>query len=222
MLLAAIVVLCAIPATADARALRVLVTGDSMMLLTDRYLKGALEQGGRAHVRTDIHVSTGLSKPDLLDWTTYAERQVERRPAGLVIATMGANDGYPIRGARCCGARWIARYATRARRVMRAWSQDGTTRVLWLTLPAPDDVELGRQFDAVNRAVIRAAAPLPGVGVVDLRPIITPTGRFQSRMAIDGVEQQIRSDDGVHLWWPGARLAADAILARLRADGAIV
>ena len=220
LFIAALAVLAAVPAAAQARPLRVLVTGDSMMLLTDRYLKQTLTAAG-AQVRTEIHVATGVTKPDLLDWAALARRQAERRRPDVVIATMGANDGYPIRGARCCGARWTARYATRIRRLMRSWSREGHTRVYWLTLPAPDDVELGRQFDAVNRAVTRAAAPIPSAAIVDLRPVITPTGGFQPRMAIDGVEQQIRSDDGVHLWWPGARLAADTIVARLRADGVV-
>jgi uncharacterized protein len=191
-----------------------------MMLLTDRYLKRSLEAGGAASVHVDIRVATGLSNPALLDWDALARRQVARYRPDVVIATMGANDGWPIRGARCCSSRWVAHYATRARRVMRTWTRGGAPRVYWLTLPAPDDADLGRQFDAVNAATVRAAAGVRGAAIVDLRPVITPTGAFQPRMAIDGVEQQIRSDDGVHLWWPGARLAADHVLARLRADGA--
>lgn len=220
LFIAVLAALLVAPSSAQARPLRVLVTGDSMMLLTDRYLKQSLQAGGGARVTVDINVSTGLTRSDLLDWTAHAERQAARRP-DVVVATMGANDGYPVRGARCCGARWTARYATRARRVMRAWARDGRTRVYWLTLPAPDDADLARQFAAVNAAVERAAAPLASAAVIDLRPVITPAGGFQPRMAIGGVEQQVRSDDGVHLWWPGARLAADTVLARLRADGVL-
>lgn len=218
-LLVVLALLAAAPA-AQARPQRVLVTGDSMMLLTDRYLKQGLEQGGAASVHVDIRVATGLSKPHLLDWGALARRQSARYRPDVVVATLGANDGWPIRGARCCGSRWVARYATRARRVMRTWSRAGAARVYWLTLPAPDDAALGRQFAAVNAAAQRAARGVPGAAIVDLRPVITPTGAFQQRMAIDGVDQQIRSNDGVHLWWPGARLAADHVLARLRADGA--
>ena len=206
--------------SAEARPQRVLVTGDSMMLLTDRYLEQGLEAGGAASVHVDIRVASGLSNPSLLDWPALARRQVRRYRPDVVVATMGANDGWPIRGARCCSKRWTARYATRARRLMSTWARGGATRVYWLTLPAPDDADLARQFGAVNAAVVRAAAGARSAAIVDLRPVITPTGAFQSRMAIDGVEQQIRSDDGVHLWWPGARLAADRVLARLRADGA--
>lgn len=221
MPLVVLAALLAVASAAQARPLRVLVTGDSMMLLTDRYLELTLEAGGAASVHRDVHVSTGLSSSELLDWRAYARRQVARRRPDVVIATMGANDGWPIRGARCCGPRWRARYAVRARRLMEAWTRGGAARVYWLTLPAPDDDDLGRQFDAVNAAVTRAAAGAPRAAIVDLRPVITPTGRFQPRMAIGGVDEQIRSDDGVHLWWPGARLAADAIVARLRADGVI-
>jgi len=207
-------------AGADARVPRVLVTGDSMMLLTDRYLKLDLERGGLATVRRDLRVSTGLSKPHLLDWPAHARTQAERRRPDVVIATLGANDGYPIRGARCCTQRWTARYATRARRLLLAWSRAGRAKVYWLTLPAPNDARLGRQFDAVNAAFTRAARGVPSAAIVDLRPVISPFG-FSERMTIAGVDEQIRSDDGVHLWWPGARLAANVVLDRLRADGVI-
>jgi hypothetical protein len=220
LLAATLAVVLAAAASAQARPLRVLVTGDSMMLLTDRYLKLGLEEGGAARVRVDVRVSTGLSKPAVLDWPRHAARQAARRRPDVVIATLGANDGYPIRRARCCSARWVARYATRARRLLRAWSRGGRTRIYWLTLPAPDDVELGLQFDAVNAAVIAAASAVPATRIVDLRPLISPAG-FRSRMVIGGVEQQIRSDDGVHLWWPGARLASDTVIGTLRADGVL-
>jgi hypothetical protein len=205
-------------ATADARPLRVLATGDSMMLLTDRLLKEAMPG---AAVRSDVHVATGLTQPELLDWAKLAQRQAATRKPDVVVTALGANDGWPIRGAKCCGAKWTARYATRARRLMRAWTRNRHTRVYWLTLPAPNDVALARQFDAVNVAVVQAASAVPAVTIVDIRPVITPTGGYQPRMAIDGVDQQIRSDDGVHLWWPGARLATEAIVDRMRLDGLV-
>ena len=34
---------------------------------------------------------------------------------------------------------WAAAYATRARKMMRTFRQDGAARVYWLTLPMPRD-----------------------------------------------------------------------------------
>jgi hypothetical protein len=70
----------------------------------------------------------------------------------------------------------------------------------------------------VNAAIERARR----IRVVDVRPIVNPGGLYHHELEVaPGDVQQIRYEDGVHLWWPGARLVADAVLARLRADGAL-
>ena len=79
--------------------LRILATGDSMIQIIDSYLKA--RAGGRARVRSDAHISTGLSKPSLLDWQAQARRQAARRP-DVVVMFIGANDGFPMAGADCC------------------------------------------------------------------------------------------------------------------------
>ena len=201
-------------AAAAGNPLRVLATGDSMMLLTDRMLARTL--AGRAIVMRDVRVATGLTKPYLIDWHGYAGRQAERRRPDVVVMAMGANDGFRLRGARCCKGVWIDRYARQVERVARAWRVRGVRAVYWLTLPAPVPGFLTPRFQGVNAAVERAAS----ITMIDTRPILTPQGRFVSEAETSpGVVEKIRSDDGVHLWWPGARLVAQAIVARMEADG---
>lgn len=208
----ALVLLLAAPAAAEPR---ILATGDSMMMLTDRQLRAALAPGARAVVTSDVRVATGLTKPHLFDWQHYAPRQMRRRRPDVVIAAMGANEAFPIGRARCCGAAWRIQYAKRVESLSRAWRRGGASHVYWLTLPEPIPGFLTPRFTGVNAALRRAR----GIGVIDTRPLLTPDGVFVSeKETAPGRVEKIRSDDGVHLWWPGARLVAEAIVARLETD----
>ena len=197
---------------------RILATGDSMMLLVDRQLRAALEPQGRARWMSDVREATGLTKPHLFDWHAYASRQVRRRRPDVVVMAMGVNEAFPIGRVRCCGPRWRILYARRIEQLARAWRRAGVQRVYWLTLPEPIPGFLTPRVRAVNAAVERAA----GIGVIDTRPILTPDGLFVLEAETSpGVVEKIRSDDGVHLWWPGARLVAAAIVARMEAEGVL-
>jgi hypothetical protein len=197
---------------------RVLATGDSMITFVDRELRLLLGPAGAARVVSDIRNATGVTKPWLLDWRAHARRQALRHRPRIVVATMGANDVHPIRGVRCCGARWSRFYAARIEQLVREWRRAGVRHVYWLTLPIQAHARLEPLFTAVNRAVLRVR----GVRVVDVRPIVNPGGHYVSEMEVaPGDVRQIRSEDGVHLWHAGARLVAEAVAARLRADGLV-
>jgi hypothetical protein len=197
--------------------LRVLATGDSMIQIIDSYLKQRL--GGRgARVRSAAHISTGISKPSLLDWQAQARRQAARRP-DVVVMFIGANDGFPMAGTACCGAAWIREYARRARRMMRAYARGGRARVLWLLLPAPRAGFFREIFPAVNAALRRAARGREDdVRLVDLAEFFTPGGRYRESMEVGGRVVRVRQRDGVHLNAAGASLAANLVIAALRAD----
>ncbi|HEX8207423.1 MAG TPA: hypothetical protein VF587_15275 [Solirubrobacteraceae bacterium] len=195
---------------------RILATGDSMMLLTDEELKDAL--ANRAHVLSDVRAATGLTKPHLFDWQHYARRQMARRRPDVVVAAMGANEAFAIGRAKCCGRRWSARYSKRVERLAASWRRHGADAVYWLTLPEPVESFITPRVRGVNRAV-RAAR---GIRLVDAYALLTPDGVFHRDMETSpGVVQQVRSDDGVHLWWPGARIVAAQIVRQLEADGVV-
>ena len=218
LVLATLAVLIAASAPAVAAGPRILATGDSMMLLTDRQLRAALAPEGRATVMSDVRVATGLTKPHLFDWFSYAKRQVRRKRPDVVVMAMGANEAFPLGRAKCCGPRWRVPYALRIERLARTWRRAGVDRVYWLTLPAPVESFLTPIIRGVNAAVVRAR----GISVIDTRPLLTPDGVFVAEAETSpGVVEKIRSDDGVHLWWPGARLVAAAIVARLEQDGVL-
>jgi lysophospholipase L1-like esterase len=197
--------------------LNVLATGDSMIQIIDSYLKQRIDSR-RARVRSDARISTGLSKPSLLDWQAHARRQAAARPDAVVMF-IGANDGFPMKGAACCGPAWIREYARRARRMMHTYARGGRARVYWLLLPAARGGSFRQVFAAVNAGLRRAARGLDDdVRLVDLHEVFTPGGRYRDSMEIGGRVVRVRQADGVHLNTTGASLAASIVIRALRRD----
>jgi hypothetical protein len=188
---------------------RVLATGDSMMYVMQDQLARDLRAAGH-EVKTDGRFGTGLTKPWILDWAEHAQAQVAEFHPTVTFLFIGANDLFPIAGAKCCGPAWVAGYARRARRLMRIYG-----RTVWLTLPAPRDAGLRRAFRIVNRAIRRAVAAEPTASLVDLIPALTPGFRYRRRMVVGGRRVIVRQMDGVHLWGEGERIASRLALGSL-------
>jgi lysophospholipase L1-like esterase len=203
------------------RPRRLLATGDSMIQIVDTYLKQRLAKR-HIRVRSDARISTGISKPFLLNWPKHARRQARRLRPDVTVVSIGANDGFPFGNANCCGDRWVAAYAKRVEAMMRAYSRGGQSLVYWLTLPAPRPAQWRRIYPAVNRAIKRAAANLAGsVRVVDIAKTFTPGNRFRQSMTWHGHRESVRGPDGVHLSPAGASIAETLIERALRKDGAL-
>lgn len=196
----------------------VLATGDSMMQIVDVYLARRLEPGGRANVVSDARISTGISKPFLLDWARHAVGQVARHHPRVTVVFLGANDGFPMRTgprrlARCCGRAWSREYARRARRMMLTYTQGGTARVYWLLLPQAREGFFRTVYPSVNRGLRRAARGLRGARLIHLNKVFTPRGRYRGYIRYGGRRVRARQPDGIHLSPAGAAIAA-AIVAR--------
>lgn len=201
--------------------LRLLATGDSMIQYVDLNLKNRLAKRG-FKVRSDARVSTGLSKPFLLNWPRLAKRQASGQRPDVTVVFIGANDGFPFGSVDCCGDKWVEAYAARAQSMMAAYSRKGRGLVYWLTLPAPRPAQWRAIYPAVNRALKRAAARLEGrVRIIDIAKVFTPGNRFRSTMVWHGRRQTVRQADGVHLSPAGASIAEVLIQRALKNDGVI-
>jgi hypothetical protein len=196
------------------RPVTVLATGDSMIQIVDSFLKRRL---GRVH--SDARISTGISKPAMFDWVRHARRQRARR-ADVTVMFIGANDGFPIGDAQCCGEAWVAAYARRVRSMMAAYKRGRKGVVYWLTLPTPRSGSFARVFGPVNRAIVRAARSFRGnqVRVIDLRRTFTPGGRYRRTIRYRGKTVVARQGDGVHLSTAGASIAASLVIRAMRRD----
>lgn len=199
-----------------------LVTGDSMAQPLDVALARALSEDG-VRVERDVHIGTGITKTDLVDWGSLSTLQAREEPDAVVMF-MGANEGFalplPAGGSvECCGPRWAAVYATRARTMMDSYRRDGDARLYWLTLPLPRSDGRQEIARAVNAAIEVAAQPFRAhVRIVDVTELFTPGGRYRAAMPVGGRNTIVRQADGIHLNDAGARLARDLLLERLRED----
>jgi hypothetical protein len=199
------------------RPLTLLATGDSMVQLVDHRLTDRLRPRG-VRVRSDARISTGISKPFMLDWVALARRQALARRPNVTVVFLGANEGFPIAGAQCCDRPWVERYAGRVKRMIASYRRRGAARVYWLTLPAPRKANFARVFRAVNAALRLARPALRGAGrIIDTGRVFTPGGRFRS--TIGG--RVVRQPDGVHLTTRGASIAAGLVIRAMRRDGVL-
>jgi hypothetical protein len=195
-----------------------LVTGDSMVMPLDALLARRLAPRD-VDVTRDAHLGTGISKSFLVDWGQLSSRQVKRGRPDAVVVFIGANEGFPIEGSggrevECCGADWAALYANRARRMADTYRRGGAARVYWVTIPTPRDPDRQKIQRVVNAAIRVAAQPWRSqVRVIDSAALVSPRG-YQD--AIEG--RIVRASDGIHLSDAGARMLADAVLARLDDD----
>jgi hypothetical protein len=206
--------------------LRLLATGDSMIQIVDGFLKARLAPAA-VDVRSDARISTGITKPSMLDWPAHARAQARDLHPDVTAVFLGANDGFPLRtssGAQapCCGRAWVRAYAKRASGMMRSYARRGAGAVYWLLLPAPRGGNFRPVFRAVNAALRRAAARHPGeVHVVDLGRTFTPGGTFRQSIRWHGRTVNVRQADGVHLNVAGASIAATLVIRAMRRDGVI-
>lgn len=202
--------------------LRLLATGDSMIQIIDSYLTQRVGSRRGATVRSDAHIGSAISKPDMLDWVRKARGQSSHFKPDVTVMFLGANDGFPIAGAQCCDAPWVTAYAKRVGAMMRSYLRGGRSYVYWLTLPTPRRAEFVRIYSRVNVAIKRAARRVGGgVRVIDIARVFTPRGRFRQRITFRGRTINARQADGVHLSTAGASVAATLVIDRLRADHAL-
>jgi hypothetical protein len=193
------------------------------MQIVDIYLARHLKPGGKARVVSDTRISTGISKPSLLNWPRLAASQTRRLHPRATVMFLGANDGFNFRGARgrivrCCTRAWSREYARRARGMMRTYAQHGAGRVYWLLLPQARAGFFRRAYPAVNRGLRRAARRLKGVRLVALNKVFTPRGRYHQFISYHGHRVNARQRDGIHLSAAGASIAAAIVARKLRAD----
>ena len=210
------------PAFTRLRRLRLLATGDSMIQIVDSYLMQRLGRRRGSTVRSDAHVGSAISNPRKLDWVRRARGQTSGFKPDVTVVFLGANDGFPLAGAPCCGEAWVATYAKRVAAMMRSYLRGGRSYVYWLTLPTPKRAAFVRIYSRVNSAIRRAARRVgDGVRVIDIARVFTPGGRFRQTITFRGKTINARQADGVHLSTAGASVAATLVIDRLRADHAL-
>jgi hypothetical protein len=180
------------------------------------------ELGDDATVVSDVRPGLAISKGNPL--LAMARRQVARVKPRTTVVSVGAVEGFAMRGADgvshdCCDEAWVTEYARRVRELMRIYRGDrrGPGRVFWLTIPGPGDPARVPIVAAVNSAIVRAAEDLKHVRVLRMDLLFTPQG-YRETMRYRGRDVRVREGDGIHLNVAGTAIAARAVAQALR-DG---
>jgi uncharacterized protein len=196
------------PITPDA-PLEVLLAGDSLIgAIADGYGRRSNDDE-LVDWDKDVRISTGLARPDVLDWPLHLQQLLDARDPDVVVLLLGGNDDQSLVGSANGVVHygqpgWVEEYQARVTRLQTIAASHGRT-VVWLELPS---VRPGRLEQARQRmnAAARSAAAETGALLIDTDAILAPEG-YTSRLG--GV--QIRADDGVHLTHPGGDLVAEVI-----------
>lgn len=213
------------PTAAD--PLRVVLFGDSLMGHLAVGFGRLVQDEPRVSVYSEYHISTGLARPDVLDWPAYLAEVLPAYDPEVVYLTFGGNDDQAMQTADgtvvALGTpEWQAEYTRRVGLTMDVAAQ-GDRTVVWIGLPAQGRDRLNGAKDVMNAVAIEQAALRPRVVYVDLGAVLTPDGQFHEYLsAPDGTPVRVREGDGVHVSIPGGEFAAPTLLAAITTDWNLV
>ncbi len=205
-------------------ATRVLVIGDSLSISLGEQLERALSGAPGLDFARDGTRSTGLTRPELLDWPVRLRERVAREAPDILIVMLGANDVMPVDapdGSRVYfeNPAWPEAYAAKARTLVDIARQAAPrTRVYWVGVPSMGEASLAGGVRRVNAALSAMCAAAPGCRFIDTAAAFSdPEGRFSrhGRDAATGESLLLRTADGVHLTDGGAKLLAGTVLAAI-------
>lgn len=202
---------------------RVAMMGDSIMGQVSQGLGRLLRGDPRVAIHADVQVSTGLARPDVLDWPRYLSEQLPAVGAEVVFLSFGGNDDQDMQ--RADGVRvtllspeWQAEYAARVALAMDVAAQ-GDRSVVWLGLPAEEPERLQGAKDVMNAIAREQAALRPRVEFLDIGSVLTPSGAYSDTFTFaDGTTIRVRERDGVHYSVGGGDVLAPTVLSSFAAE----
>ena len=171
--------------------------GDSLMGQISMGLGRLVRDDPRVHIDADYHVSTGLARPDVLDWPAYLAQQIPALNPEVVYLSFGGNDDQDMQladGSRVSihTTEWRAEYSRRVALAMDVAAQ-GDRTVVWLGLPAERPERLHLVKDTMNEVAREQAAIRPRVVYIDLGAILTPDGGYRDDFTFpDGSSVRVR------------------------------
>lgn len=192
-----------------------LVTGDSFAY----YLGQQLAAARRPRATTvDSRHSSGLARPEFLDWNDVAPGQLAAAKPGAVVVFLGANDCQPIRvggtgrWAVVGSAAWVAEYRRRATELISTYAAGGARPVYWVGLPIVERPDIAACYRAMNGATRAATGDVRGASWIESWSLYAVDGKYSA--TVRGV--LARQPDGIHLTFAGTRFLTRKVYALLR------
>jgi hypothetical protein len=211
---------------------RVLLIGDSIMNQSGRKLEAALEARpgvGDVEVRNEGANGTGLLTPQVLDWQEAVGPMVDEFDPDIVVVLFVGNyssddlwvneGGTPVEPYTDL---FFDEWEIQARQLHRTIAESGAD-VYWVNPPPMIEEEGARRVSYFRQINRRIAEDWTGVVLIDGTEILSnDDGEYAFELeGDDGVVEQVRSLDSVHLTEVGAQLLADEI-ARQTAPSVLI
>lgn len=196
---------------------RVYSAGDSMAWVVSQEFARLARRTGRYQVTYDAHHSSGLVRPDYIDWPERVRNALSVRRFDAVLLTFGTNDAERLRwqGELVSPSTppWNEAYRARVDAMLRlALGED--RHVFWIGLPVmrlPSFSERVRGFNQIFRDATTVSERAVFVDTWQL--FGGPDGRYSAWMDLDsGRSQLVRETDGIHYTRLGARLLAERLI----------
>lgn len=215
------------PIYSPGRPLRVLMLGDS--LLGDGFgtsLEEAVARDPAMRGFRKCTVSSGLTRPDFYSWPREATQLIERERPDVIVGIIGIND---VQGVLFDGSvvqygesEWPAAYERLAAEYINLLA-DHSEMLYWIALPPMRDRKFRDAALRMNPIFERICSRRADVRFVATEGLLGDAqGNYTAYLTIDGKRALARAGDGVHISRQAGMLMAEAVLALVERDFAIL
>jgi len=204
---------------------RLLVVGDSLSISLGEQLERTLTGAPGLDYAWNGTKSTGLTRPDLLNWPQHLRELIARQPPDIVVIMLGANDVMPLDAPNGNHVQfgdpdWAMAYAAKARELTTICRHaNPNVTIYWVGVPSMGDRALADGVRQVN-AALQAMCRQDGCHFIDTHAAFSDQDDHFGRHARDAATGEvvtIRTADGVHLTENGAAMLAGVVLAPVAA-----
>ena len=194
--------------------LRMFIGGDSMVGQFGPMLENAAEAGGLVEVTEVLYeFSSGLTRPDFLDWPVRLREIREAEDPDVIVLFFGGNDAQSIQidgvWHEFGSEEWLSEYRSRVGNLMAELDEDGRD-VYWMGMPIVRSDDFRQKVEILNEIYRSEADRFDGVTYVDSWSVFTGSDGGFSEYLTDsnGDLVDMRLNDGIHLTTAGGiRLA---------------
>ncbi len=200
----------------------VLLIGDSLSIpLGQRLEEHFLKTPGLAFQRYG-KVSSGLARPDFFDWEAGLTSLTRSMRPDTVMIMLGTNDTQSLKSPdgrvhHFGDTGWEKEYGRRMQRLFDICrASNPKARIYWIGAPIMGKPKLAQDVKAVNLVARSRCERTRDCHFVDTWAVLADReGNYLAAADIAGERVRLRSDDGIHLSGPGARLLTDRFISAM-------
>jgi pimeloyl-ACP methyl ester carboxylesterase len=164
-------------------------------------------------------LSTGLVRPDQLNWPEKLDELAAEFRPDLIITNFGGNDaqGIKLEGrkvAKWGTTEWDREYAERVRAIVEIGNKYNAV-IVNLGMPVMRSKKFSKRMERLNRVTREATEMAGAVYVSTWEMAATPYGEYRKDVRFKGERGLLRAGDGVHYSSLGARFVAEQVLQDL-------